>query len=250
MKQVFRFHIAREQIRVLEDMIERCNLERIIIVPWCSPTDVTFEIRLSQIRKIKDLLFQIFHECPVGFLTSYLQCFPDAFQEMHMTELDHDIGVDGSCRHANGFVVITDEGLEFVAGVLELCEELQQCLVILAGCQHADRNVMREIINAVDERDFLIVAFHCDKLSIDHKEAAEAFRIAVGERDLIVVWKSVQFSDNPVVSSIRSFADVCSDRADTRAFEMRQKNGLRFPSMIDGETFPAIVTKVSFQAIA
>lgn len=130
-KQVFRFHIACEQIAVVENMLERCDLHRVIVVPWRSPADVAFEVRLSQVREIEDLLFQIFDECSVGFLATHFQSPPDILEEVHMAELHDDTGVDCSRRHADGFVVIADQGKQFVAGVLELREELQQRLVVL-----------------------------------------------------------------------------------------------------------------------
>ncbi len=250
MKHVFRFHIAREQIGVLEDMIERCDLQGIIVVTWSSPANVSFEVCLSQIRKIKDLLFQIFHKTPVGFVAAYLQRLSYVFKKVHMAKLNDYTGVDSSRSHADGFIVIANECQKFVAGVLELGEELQQCLVVLAGSQHADGNIVRQVINAVDERNLLVVALHCDEFAIDDKEAAEAFGIAVGKRDLVVMRKSIQLCYETSVGAIRSFADVCSDRADTRALEMRQKNRLRFPSMIDGETFPAIIAEMPFQSIS
>jgi hypothetical protein len=77
-----------------------------------------------------------------------------------------------------------------------------------------------QVVDAVDEGNLSIVAFHCDELPIHDEEAAEAFGITVGERDLIVVRKSIQLCDNAPVGTVRSFANVLSDRADARPLEM------------------------------
>lgn len=51
---------------------------------------------------------------------------------------------------------------------------------------------MREVIDAVDERNFPIVPLHRHELSIYNKEATEAFWIAVGECDVIIVRESIE----------------------------------------------------------
>ena len=110
-EELFCFDVASEEIGVLEDVFERCDLHRIIVMAWGSPANVTFEICLSQVRKIEDLLFQIFDESSVGFLAAHFQGSSNVLQKMDMTELHDDTGVNCSCRHANGFIVVTDESL-------------------------------------------------------------------------------------------------------------------------------------------
>lgn len=137
-----------------------------------------------------------------------------------MAELDDDTGVDVTRCHANGFVVIADDAQQFVASVLELHEELHHGEKVLRRCEEADRNVMREVIDAVDERDLLLVAFYRHILPIDHQEATETFGVAVGEGDLVVVRQRIQFVHNAPVSCINAFADAGSESPRTRALEM------------------------------
>lgn len=207
MKELLCFHVSGQKIAVLKDMLERCNLQSIIVVAWRSPANVTLKVRLTEEGKIKDLLFEISHKSSVRLFAADFEGSSDVLKEMHMTELDDATGVHISSRHADGFIVIADESKQFISGVLELREELHECLVVLRECEHANRNIVREVIDAVDERDLAIVSFHRHKLSIHDEEAAETFWIAVGEGDLIVVRKRIEFCDNPMVSSIRSFAD-------------------------------------------
>lgn len=137
-----------------------------------------------------------------------------------MAQLNDDTGIDSARCHSDGFIIITDERKKFISGILEFCEELQKRLVVLTGSEHTDRNVMSEVINAVDERDFFVIAFHRHKLSIHHKKATETLGIAVGESDLIVVWESIQFFNQTSVGCICSFTDACSHRTDTCTLEM------------------------------
>lgn len=138
-----------------------------------------------------------------------------------MTELDDATGVHISRCHADGFVVIADESEKLITGVLQFCEKLHECLVILAQSQHANRNVMREVVDAVDEGNLPIITFHRHELSVHDEEATEAFGITVRECDLIVVRKRIKLCDNPVVSSIRSFADPCSECPGARTFQVQ-----------------------------
>lgn len=191
MMEILRSDIAREKISVLKDMLQCSDFQWIIIMSRRSPADVPFEVCLTEIWKIEDLRFQILHECPVGFLASDFERLSNVLQKMHVAELDDDMGVDDSRRHADGFIVVADHGQQFVTGVLELCEKLQQRLVILRGCQHADGNIVRQVIDAVNERNLLLKAFHGYKLPIHDEKAAESLGIAIGKGDLVVVRQSV-----------------------------------------------------------
>lgn len=247
-KKILRFHISCQQIAVVKDMLECSDLQRVVVVSWRSPADVTFQIRLTEVRKIEDLCLKIFKERSVCLFTAYLQGFSDVLEEMHMAKLHNNAGVDSFCRHADGFIVIADEGEQFIAGVLELYEKLEEGLIILTGCQHADWNVMRQVIDAVDEGDFSVIAFHCDKLSIDDEEAAESLGVAVAEGDLIVVRQGIQLFYNASVSAVRSFADVSCQRADAGTFEMRQQQRVFRNAVINAETLAAILAAVPFQS--
>jgi len=179
--------VTREQIAVVEDVLERCDLQGIIIVARSAPADMAFQIRLAEVRKIEDLFLEIREEVPVGLLASHFERSSDVLEEMDMAELDDCVGVDLFRCHADGFVVVADKSLQVVAGVLQFGEELYEGLIILAWSEHANGNVMRQVIDAVDEGNLPIVAFDRHVLSIHHEEAAEALRIAIAKRDLVVV---------------------------------------------------------------
>lgn len=207
MEKLIGFHVRGQQIAVLEDVIQRRNLQLVIVMTRSTPTNVALQIRLTEERKIENLLFKIAHEHSVGLFATYFECSSDVFEEMHMAELDDTTGVHISGCHANGFIVIADENQQFVAGVLELGEKLDQGLVILRRCEHANRNVMREVIDAIEERNFPIVTLHGHELPVDDQEAAEAFGITVRECDFIVVRQMIKLCDNSLVGCIGSFAD-------------------------------------------
>lgn len=108
-KELFCFDVSGQKIAVLEDMLQRCDLHRVIVVAWCSPANVTLEIRLPEEGKIEDLLFEIVHESPVGLFSADFECPSDILEEMHMAELDDATWVHISGCNADGFVVIADE---------------------------------------------------------------------------------------------------------------------------------------------
>ena len=219
-KELLRFHVACKQITVVEDVVERGDFHRIIVVPWCSPANVTLKIRLAECRKIEDFLFEVIDKFSVRFVASHFQGFADVLQEVDMAELDDDAGVHLTRCHANGFVVIADDSKEFVTGVLELREELHQRREVLRRCKQADRNIMRQVINAVDERNLPVISFYRNKLPVHHEEAAEALGIAVGERDLIVVRQRIQLGHKCSVGGINALPNACSERAGARTFEV------------------------------
>lgn len=108
---------------------------------------------------------------------------------------------------------------------------------------------MGQVIDAVDERNLSIVAFDSHILSIDHQKPAEAFGIAVAERDLVVVRKGSQFANERSVGRINAFADACCERARARALEMQRQQRFCFMAVIDAKTLPAIVAEVSFETV-
>ena len=242
--------VTGEKIAVVEDVFERVNLERIIVVPWRSPTNVTLEIRLAEVWEIEDLLFQIGEKTSVRLFAADFERSSDVLEEVDVAELDDDIGVDGFGRHADGFVVVADERLKCVSGVLELREILEHRLVVLGGGQQADGNVVGEVVDAVNERNLVVIAFHGDELPIDDEEATETFGIAVTERDIVVVGQCLQFGHNASVGCVDAFADSSGNRADAGTLQMQREQGLCFASVIDGEALPAIIAEVPSQAIS
>ncbi len=246
-KEIFRTDIAREQIAVVENMLERCDLERIIVVTRCSPANMPFEIVLPQTGKGEDLLFQIFDETPVRFLASHLQGLSNVLQKMDMAELDDDTRIDSNCCHANGFVVVADQCLQVIAGVLQLREVLEHRLIVLGRGKQADRNIVRQVIDAVDERNLSIIAFHCHELPVDNQEAAETFGIAVGEGDLVVVWKGIQLFCETPVGCIDAFADLGGKCTDACSLQMLQEQCIVRRAVIDTETCATILAAISLQ---
>lgn len=137
-----------------------------------------------------------------------------------MAKLDDHLRIYCSGCHTDRFIVVADQCKKFIAGVFQLREELEQCLVVLRGSQHTDRNVMREVIDAVDERNLPIISFYGHEFAINDEEAAEPLGITVRKSHLVVVWQSFQFCRDAPVGCICSFPDVSGHRADARALEM------------------------------
>lgn len=99
MEEIFRTDVAREQITVVEDMLERSDLERIIVVAGRSPADVTFQVRLAEVREIEDLLFDVCEEVPVSLFATDFECSPDVLEEVDVAELGSECHASGSrCR--------------------------------------------------------------------------------------------------------------------------------------------------------
>ena len=220
-KEGLRFHVTGKQVAVVEDVLECVNLERIIVMARGSPADVAFQIRLAEVWEGEDLLLQIREEAPVRLLAADFEGSTDVLKKMDMAELDDNSGVHRSRRQADGFVIVADKSLQVIAGVFEFGEELHECLVILRGCEHANRNVVSDVINAVDEGNLAVVAFDRYELSVHDQKAAEAFGIAVAERDLVVVRKSIQCRDDPSVRRINAFAYPRSECTNACALEMQ-----------------------------
>lgn len=71
------------------------------------------------------------------------------------------------------------------------------------------------VIHAVQERNLLLVAFHLHVLAIGNQRATEAFPVAVIMSNLVVVWESFQFCNNPSVRCTN--ANMCSVSKGTNA---------------------------------
>lgn len=248
-KELLRFHVAGEEIAVVEDVVERRDFESVVVVARGAPSDVPFQIFLAEIWEIEDLFLEIGQEAPVGLFASHFERSADVLEEVDMTELDDDTGVHLFRGETNGLVVVADECLKVVARVLELREVLEHRLEVLRWCKQADGNVVGQVVDAVDEGNLPVVAFDCHILSIDHQKPAEAFGIAVAERDLVVVRESIQFMYERSVGRVNAFADAGRERAGARALEMQRQQRFCFAAMINAETLPAIVAEVSFETI-
>lgn len=248
-KELLRFHVACKKIAVVEDVVERGDLQGIIVVTRRSPADVPFQIFLAEVWKVEDLLFEIRKEASVRFLAADFQSPADVLEEMDVAELDDAARVDLTSCETDGFVVIADERLQVVAGVLEFREVLEHRREILRGGEQADRNIMRQVVDAVDEGNLSIVAFHGNELPVHDEEAAESLGVAVAECDRVVVRESIQFARQRSVGRLNALADASRERTGACTFEMQRQQWFWFAAMIDTETLPAIVTEVSFETV-
>ena len=109
---------------------------------------------------------------------------------------------------------------------------------------------MRQVINAVDEGNLLLIPFDRDELPVNDQKAAEPLGIAVGKRYLVVVRQSFQFSHEASVSAVDALTDAAGQCADARTLEMRQKQRCFRLSIIDAETLAAILAAVALQSSA
>ena len=236
---------------MIEDVPEGRNLHRVIPVPWESPADVALEVLLPEERKGEDVLLEVREETPVGFLAPDLEGSADVLEEMDVTELDDDVREDVSGCHSDGLVIVAGEGNKRVIRIFELLEVLHPSLKALGGCKEADWDVMRPVVDAVEERNLLLVTLHCNVLAVHNEGASEAFPIAVPGGDVVVVREPCQLCDDSRVRSIEAPADPRRKRTNARALEVEIQEGFcLFPAVIDAETFPAIVAAMPLQTVA
>lgn len=82
---------------------------------------------------------------------------------------------------------------------------------------------MRQVVDAVDERNLLLVAFDSHVLAIDDEEAAETFRIAVRKGDIVVVREPQKLPHNSPIRCIDTLPDPACQCADAGAFQVCQE---------------------------
>ena len=107
---------------------------------------------------------------------------------------------------------------------------------------------MCQVIDAVDEGNLLLISFYRHKLPIHNQEAAETLGIAVGERDLVVVWEGIQLRHERSVRRINALADAGSERAGACAFQVCQEQWFIRSTVIDTEACTAIFAPVTLQS--
>ena len=154
-----------------------------------TPSNMSFQVFLAKTWKIENPLLKISKKTPICCFASRLQCPTNILEEMHMTELNDARRIGMKSCHANRFIIITDEREQFITSILEFDEELYESLVILAWSKHTNRNIVCEIINAVNERNLAVITFHRYELSINNKKPAESLRVAISECYLVIMRK-------------------------------------------------------------
>ena len=167
MEDSFGFNVGCQFLAVFEDVLHRCNLERIIVMTRRAPSNACFQPIPPQILDLEDVLLEVSEETPIGFLASDFECSSDVLQKVHMADLDNHSGEHVLRCHADRIVLIAGNALEGVVHVLEFREELDHGLEVLGRCEKADGNVVGNVIHAVDEGDFLVVALHGHVLPVD-----------------------------------------------------------------------------------
>lgn len=107
---------------------------------------------------------------------------------------------------------------------------------------------MCEVIDAVDERDFLLIALHRYILSIDDQRTAESLGIAVPLGNVVVVRDFLQLPHELSVRSSNAFAMISCKCADACSLEMLGENPFGRLAIIDAEPAMTIIAVESFQS--
>jgi len=74
---------------------------------------------------------------------------------------------------------------------------------------------VRPVINAVEERNLLLVPLHLHELPIHDKFSPEAFPVAVVPCDIVVVGESIEFFYDSGIRAIQALSDAFGKCADT-----------------------------------
>ena len=234
---------------MLCDVLQSCDLHAIIPVSLEEFKAPAFE-RLGVEVLLEEQCFDIRNEAPVLLLAPDLQSSADVLQEVDVAELDDAARVHVPSSHADRFVVIADHSEEVVTGILELGEVLHPCLVILARSEEADRDVVGQVVHAVEQRKLLRVSLYFHVLPVDDEETTEALGIAVGERDIVVVRELQKLPHHASVRRIDALANAPGERANARALDVCEEERFFLRTVINAETGTTILATVTLQASA
>ena len=181
------FDVGGELLAAPENVLHRCNLHGIVLMAGRTPADACLQTFLAQDGDVEDVFLDICKESSVRFLAPRLERPPDVLEEMDVADLGDTAGKDVQGCHADGIVLIAGDAAKHISGVLELREELEHGLEVLTEREKTDGNIMRFVVNAVDQGDLLRVTLHRHVLPVDHQRTSEALGIAVPFGDLVVV---------------------------------------------------------------
>lgn len=212
----FGLHVGGELLAAREDVLHGGDFHGIVVVTRRAPANAGLESISSEVFDLEDVFFEVSEETTIGFLAAYPERSPDVLKEVHVADLDNAAGEDILRRHADGIVLVASNTPERISRVLQFCEELHECFKVLRGGEETDGNVVRDVVHAIDERNLLRIALHCNVLPIDDQRAPEAFPVAVPGRDVVVMRKSFQFSYKLPVGASDASPFTMSKRADAR----------------------------------
>ena len=236
---------------MIEDVLEHGNLLWVILVSGRSPANMTFEVLFPENRKTEDMLLDVCHEALVRVVTAHLQLPPDVLEEVHMAELWQDIGKDVLCGHSDGLTVITGHGDEWVVHILQLREELYPPLEALARCQETHGNVMRPVVDAVEQWNLPLVSLHLHVLPIHDEFSPESLPVAEIVCHIVVVGQGCQLPCDAPVGRPYAYGIVIGQRPDAGSLEVEiEERFLPFPAMINAEPASTILALVSSKAIS
>lgn len=173
-----------------ENVIERGNFDRVIVVPRRTPSDVALKTLFPKNGDTKNMFFDIPKEVLIIFVGPDTKILPDVLEKMDMAELGEYIRKNVSGRHADCLVIIAGDGDERVIRILEFCEELHPCFVTLGERKEAGGDIVGSVIDTVKQWNLLLISLHFHVLAINDEFSAKPFSIAVIVRDIVVMGQS------------------------------------------------------------
>lgn len=133
-------------------------------------------------------------------------------------------------------MVIGNNHMERIAHPAEHAEEFFIRRLVFAGRKQATDDVVREVVNAVDEGDLFGVPAHLHIFCVHDADAAEA-RAVVGS-ELIGIWERAQFGDDARIGLCRRVPESIREFSDWHPVKIWHPQHRRLCGVIHGEPVP------------
>lgn len=108
-----------------------------------------------------------FHERHVRRIRSDLQCFSDGFFVMIVAQLNGAARVHLLRGLVDILVVVTDHSRQRIQEKLQGLEERKARGVVLCNREDVGRDIVREVVNAIQDGNLALISFYPNILSID-----------------------------------------------------------------------------------
>lgn len=174
--------------------------------------------------------FDLSHEGDVQGISRDSQRRPDGLFVMVVAQLNDAVRVYLPGCLVDVLVVITHDGRKRVQEEFQRLEEGEAGLVVFRNREDIRGNIMRQVINAIENRNLSLVPLHCHVFAISEEDSAESGTIRSG--DVCTVWESSKTSDGSTICRASMTSFLISECPKGTAGKMTGKEYDRSPPTI------------------
>lgn len=183
----------------------------------------------------------------MGRLRSDMERLANVFKIVVLAELERNAWIKLFKGSWQGLPIIGENDLDGVVQGLQETEECEEGICVFGRDKDPEKNIVRFVINAVDERDFLRISFYLHVLPV-HDENARRIAAEI-PCEVDALWETSQFLHDALIHRLSRKFVFISEFTKRNSIDIWNPQWFFLFSMVNRKRAFTALTKISLASV-